>query len=177
MWAIEAGSRAARDAIMTRIKTDKDEFRTCVREKEYQVAGDGDERDPLDWLHPGGVFEPARRSPWRTMYAAVASRARDRHLRPGFSRRSILVSFLFESVVLCLLGGVLGCLVTLPFNGMTSGTQNMMMFSEVTFSFHFGPRVLLQGILLAMVMGVLGGFAPAWRAVRMNIVQALRERE
>lgn len=94
----------------------------------------------------------------------------------GFNRRSILMSFLFESVVLCLLGGIVGCLVTLPLNGMSSGTQNATMFSEVTFSFHFGPRVLLQGILLATVMGILGGLAPALRAVRLNIIQALRER-
>ena len=66
--------------------------------------------------------------------------------------------------------------MTLPLNGMSSGTQNMMMFSEVTFSFHFGPRVLLQGILLATVMGLLGGLAPALRAVRISIIQALRER-
>jgi putative ABC transport system permease protein len=59
---------------------------------------------------------------------------------------------------------------------MSSGTQNAMMFSEVTFSFQFGPRVLLQGILLATLMGLLGGLAPALRAVRLNIVQALRER-
>src|SRR5207247_7716322 len=82
-----------------------------------------------------------------TMYSAVATRAREiGTLRAlGFNRRSILTSFLFESVVLCLIGGVLGCLATLPLNGMSSGTQNAMMFSEVTFSFHFGPRVLLQG--------------------------------
>jgi ABC-type antimicrobial peptide transport system permease subunit len=113
-----------------------------------------------------------------TMYAAVASRAREiGTLRAlGFGRRNILASFLLESVLLCLIGGVLGCLVTLPLNGMSSGTQNALMFSEVTFSFHFGPRVLLQGILLATAMGVLGGLAPAVRAVRLGIVQALRER-
>ena len=94
----------------------------------------------------------------------------------GFSRRSILTSFLLESVVLCLIGGIVGCLATAPLNGMSSGTQNMTMFSEVTFSFNFGPRVLLQGILLAALMGILGGLAPACRAVRMTIVQALRER-
>ena len=51
-----------------------------------------------------------------------------------------------------------------------------MMFSEVTFAFHFCPRVMLQGILLATGMGLLGGMGPAARAVRMTIVHALRER-
>ncbi len=179
---LQAPNRAARDAIVARIKTDNDEFKDLdiKDEKEYfqaQVAA----MNYIKWigyilavfLSLGASFGAAN-----TMYAAVASRAREiGTLRAlGFSRRSILASFLLESVVLCLIGGVLGCLVTVPLNGMSSGTQNMMMFSEVTFSFHFGPRVLLQGLLLATVMGILGGLAPAWRAVRMNIVQALRER-
>ena len=83
---------------------------------------------------------------------------------------------MLEALTGFVIGGLVGCLVTLPLNGMTSGTQNFMMFSEVTFSFHFGPRVLLQGMLLAMAMGLLGGLAPAARAVRLSIIQALRER-
>lgn len=119
----------------------------------------------------GAMFAAAN-----TMYAAVASRAREiGTLRAlGFSRISILGSFLFESVVLCLMGGALGCLATLPFNGLSTGTMNQ--FSEITFAFRFGPRVLLQGVMLAVVMGLLGGFLPAVRAVRLNIINALRER-
>lgn len=93
----------------------------------------------------------------------------------GFRRRRILFSFLLESVLLCLAGGLLGCLATLPFNGLSTGTANWATFSEITFSFRFGPRVLLQGLLLAVTMGVLGGLFPAVRAVRMKIVNALRE--
>ena len=73
-----------------------------------------------------------------------------------------------------MLGGLLGCLATLPFNGLSTGTVNN--FSEITFSFRFGPRVLAQGVLLALVMGLLGGLLPAVRAVRLNIITALRER-
>ncbi len=179
---LQAADREARDAIVERIKTDNDEFKDLEvkDEKEYfqsQVSA----MNYIRWigyilavfLSLGASFGAAN-----TMYSAVATRAREiGTLRAlGFSRRSILTSFLLESVVLCLIGGVVGCLATVPLNGMSSGTQNMMMFSEVTFSFHFGPRVLLQGILLATVMGVLGGLAPAFRAVRMTIVQALRER-
>ncbi len=120
----------------------------------------------------GAMFAAAN-----TMYAAVASRGREiGTLRAiGFRRRSILTSFLIESVILCLLGGLLGCVATLPFNGLTTGTANWATFSEITFSFRFGPSVLLAGVLLALAMGLLGGLLPAVRATRMKIVNALRE--
>jgi putative ABC transport system permease protein len=121
----------------------------------------------------GAMFAAAN-----TMYAAVASRGREigtmRAL--GFRRRSILASFLFEAVVICLMGGALGCLATLPFHGLSTGTANWATFSEITFSFRFGPGVLLRGVLMALAMGLLGGLFPAIRAVRLNIVDALRER-
>jgi putative ABC transport system permease protein len=124
------------------------------------------------FLTIGAMFAAAN-----TMYAAVASRAREiGTLRAiGFRRRSILFSFLLESLLLCLAGGVLGCLATLPFNGLSTGTANWATFSEITFSFRFGPEVLIQGIMMAVTMGLLGGLFPAIRAVRMNIVSALRE--
>ncbi|MFO0429344.1 MAG: ABC transporter permease [Planctomyces sp.] len=121
----------------------------------------------------GAMFAAAN-----TMYAAVASRGREiGTLRAlGFSRFSILTSFLMESILLCLMGGLLGCLATLPFNGLSTGTANFASFSEITFSFRFGPRVLMQGVFLAVIMGLLGGILPALRAVRLNIITALRER-
>jgi putative ABC transport system permease protein len=124
------------------------------------------------FLTVGAMFAAAN-----TMYAAVASRAREiGTLRAlGFRRRSILASFLLESVLLCLMGGALGCLATLPFNGLSTGTANWATFSEITFSFRFGPTVLLQGLMMALTMGLLGGLFPAVRAVRLNIVSALRE--
>jgi putative ABC transport system permease protein len=124
------------------------------------------------FLTIGAMFAAAN-----TMYAAVAGRSREiGTLRAlGFRRSSILASFLFESVLLCLLGGVLGCLATLPFHGLSTGTANWATFSEITFSFRLGPLVLLRGILLALAMGLLGGLFPAIRAVRMKIVNALRE--
>ncbi len=119
----------------------------------------------------GAMFAAAN-----TMYAAVASRSREiGALRAiGFSRFSILVSFLQESVILCLLGGALGCLATLPFNGLSTGTANWATFSEITFAFRFGPTVLLRGVLMALAMGLLGGLFPAIRATRMRIIDALR---
>ncbi|HVJ69769.1 MAG TPA: ABC transporter permease [Caulifigura sp.] len=124
------------------------------------------------FLTMGAMFAAAN-----TMFAAVASRSREiGTLRAlGFRRGSILFSFLLESVLLCLLGGLLGCLATLPFNGLSTGTANWSTFSELTFAFRFGPKVLLQGIVMALAMGLLGGLIPAIRAVRLNIVNALRE--
>jgi putative ABC transport system permease protein len=179
---MQTASRSARDAIVQRIKSSDDEFKELeVKDEKEYYQSQVNAMNYVMWigyslaifLSLGASFGAAN-----TMYAAVATRAREvGTLRAlGFSRRNILASFLFESVVLCLLGGIVGCLVTVPLNGMSSGTQNAMMFSEVTFSFQFGPRVLLQGILLATLMGLLGGLAPALRAVRLNIVQALRER-
>ena len=119
----------------------------------------------------GAMFAAAN-----TMYAAVASRAREiGTLRAiGFRRRSILSSFMFEAIVLCMLGGIIGCLATLPFNGLSTGTANFQTFSELTFSFRFGPTVMIQGLLLALAMGLLGGLFPALRAVRMSTATALR---
>lgn len=130
----------------------------------YLIAG---------FLTVGAMFAAAN-----TMYSAVASRGREiGTLRAvGFPRRAILVSFLMESLVLCLLGGVLGCLATLPLNGLTGGTQNAATFSEITFSFRFGAKVFAQGMGLALAMGLLGGILPALRAVRLEITDALRQR-
>jgi putative ABC transport system permease protein len=116
-----------------------------------------------------------------TMYGAIASRAREiGTLRAlGFGRTSILIAFVLESLVLCLAGAALGCLaamaVTVFLGGIQTGTMNAGTFTEIAFSFDFGPIVLLQGALLAIVMGLIGGLLPAVRAVRMKVVNALRE--
>jgi len=124
------------------------------------------------FLTVGAMFAAAN-----TMYAAVAQRAREiGTLRAiGFPSSRILTSFLGESLLLCLLGGIVGCLATLPFHGLSTGTLNFSTFSEMTFAFRFGWPVLLQGILLSLIMGALGGLFPAVRAVRMRIVDALRQ--
>ena len=85
------------------------------------------------------------------------------------------MAFLLESLFICVLGGLLGCLATLPFNGLSTGTANWATFSEITFSFRFGPSVLVRGMLLALAMGLLGGLFPAIRAVRLRITDALRQ--
>lgn len=112
-----------------------------------------------------------------TMYAAVAYRSREiATLRViGFSRPSILTSFVFESVVLSLLGAAVGILLMLPFDGMTTGTSNGVTFSEVIFSLRMTPQVVCIAILFAVIMGLFGGMAPAWHAARRDILAALRD--
>lgn len=111
-----------------------------------------------------------------TMYAAVAYRSREiATLRViGFSRPSILTSFVFESLVLSLLGAVVGIVLMLPFNGMSTGTSNNVTFSEVVFALRMTPAVVMYAVIFALVMGFFGGLAPAWHAARQNILTALR---
>ncbi|MFI5173370.1 MAG: ABC transporter permease [Terriglobia bacterium] len=112
-----------------------------------------------------------------TMYAAVAYRSREiATLRIlGFSRPSILTSFVIESVLLSVLGGLIGIVLMLPFNGLTTGTSNMMTFSEVVFKLKITPAVASTALGFAIIMGLFGGLAPAWHAARENILTALRD--
>lgn len=91
----------------------------------------------------------------------------------GYRPFAIFVSFLFEAVLLGVLGGLAGCLLVLPFQGAETGTMNQT-FSEVTFAFRTTPAVMLDAITFAAALGLLGGMVPAWRAARMTPTQALR---
>jgi putative ABC transport system permease protein len=112
-----------------------------------------------------------------TMYAAVAYRSREiATLRViGFSRPSILTSFVFESVLLSILGAIVGIVLMLPFNGMTTGTNNPVTFSEAIFSLRMTPGVVGTAVIFAVVMGLFGGIAPAWHAARREILASLRD--
>jgi len=111
-----------------------------------------------------------------TMYAAVARRTKEIGVLRvvGFSRRSILLSFIIESVLIAALGGFIGCLLALPVNGVTTGTTNFMTFSELTFDFRITLGLLVNGMIFAVAMGFVGGLFPAWRAAHEDIVTALR---
>jgi putative ABC transport system permease protein len=124
------------------------------------------------FLIVGAMFAAAN-----TMYAAVAGRTRDiGTLRAlGFSRMSVLISFMLESVILCVFGGIVGCIAVIPLDGYSTGMANFQTFSEIAFAFQFGPSVCLQGILMALVMGLVGGLMPAIRALRLDVIQSLRE--
>lgn len=111
-----------------------------------------------------------------TMYAAVARRSREiGTLRVlGFSRISIMLSFFTESVLLAILGGILGCILVLPLNGVTTGIGNFTTFSETDFNLTVTPAIMIIGVVFAMVMGALGGLFPAWNAARKQVLTALR---
>ena len=116
-----------------------------------------------------------------TMYAQVSARTKEiGTLRAiGFSRRSILMSFVIEALMLCLAGGILGIVMTfLVFNlflTKPTGTMNFRTFSEVLFNFRMTPQLIAGGLVFALAMGVLGGLFPAARAARLKITTALRE--
>jgi ABC-type lipoprotein release transport system permease subunit len=111
-----------------------------------------------------------------TMYAAVASRGPEIGvlLTLGFRPRSVMGSFLVESILIAVIGGALGCLIALPINGLVTSTTNWASFSEVAFAFRVTPQLLLNGMIFAVVMGIIGGLLPARHAARQQVVDALR---
>jgi len=116
-----------------------------------------------------------------TMYAQVSSRTREiGTLRAiGFSRRSVLVSFILEALLLCVAGGIAGTVLAfILFNLVLTkptGTMNFRTFSEVLFNFRITPPLVAGGIAFSLAMGLVGGFFPAWRAARLKITTALRQ--
>ena len=111
-----------------------------------------------------------------TMYAAVANRTVEiGTLRAlGFRRRSILTAFLVEALTLSLIGGGLGLILASFMQFVSFSTTNFSTFSELAFGFSLSTDVIVQTIIFSLVMGMVGGFFPAVRASRMNIINALR---
>ncbi|MEN0038622.1 MAG: ABC transporter permease [Cellvibrio sp.] len=113
-----------------------------------------------------------------TMYTSVSNRTREiATLRAlGFGSTPVAISTLVESLVLAIVGGLIGSLVVyLVFNGYTVSTLNFASFSQVVFDFAVTPDLLIQGIIFATVIGFIGGFFPAIRAARLPVATALRE--
>lgn len=111
-----------------------------------------------------------------TMYSAVAERSREiATLRAlGFGAFSVVFSFTIEALLISFVGGVIGCIAVLPLNGFTTGAMNWQTFSHLAFAFSITPPLLVQGIVFALVMGVVGGLPPAIRAARKPVAPALR---
>ncbi len=111
-----------------------------------------------------------------TMYAAVANRTVEigtlRSL--GFKRRSILTAFLFESMLIALIGGAIGISLASFLQFFSISTLNWNSFSELAFSFSLSPTIIISSVIFSIFMGLLGGFLPSVRAARLNIVSALR---
>jgi ABC-type antimicrobial peptide transport system permease subunit len=111
-----------------------------------------------------------------TMYAAVARRTKEiGALRVlGFGRFSIMLSFMLESLGIALIGVVIGILLALPLNFVSTGTSNWTTFSELAFNFRVTPDLMLTALLFGLGIGLLGSFLPSFRASRFKIVDALR---
>lgn len=176
---IRATDAITAQALINELKADQRLNVDAVPEREY-YAQQTRSAAPIQFL---GIFVASIMAvgscfaAMNTMYAAVARRAREiGTLRVlGFSRASILFSFFLESLFLSLLGGLLGCLLTLPLNGFTTAIGSFTTFSEITFDLRVTPAIMVTGVLFALLMGTFGGLFPARMAARKEILTALRE--
>lgn len=111
-----------------------------------------------------------------TMLSAIASRTNEIGilLATGFRPVPIFLAFMLETLLLCLLGGLAGCVLVLPVNGIETGTMNGATFTEVAFAFRVTPVVVGSAIFFSVVLGMVGGLWPALRACRLTPTEALR---
>ncbi len=176
---VRAVDEAAVPALINSINDDRKLNMTARTEREYYES-QTIAAAPIEYL---GIFVSiimavgSSFAAMNTMYAAVARRAREiGTLRVlGFSKGSILLSFFLESLLLAGIGGVLGILLVLPLNNMSTSVGNFITFSETSFDFRVGPKVMLLGVGFALVMGALGGLFPARSAANKEILTSLRE--
>jgi putative ABC transport system permease protein len=177
--ALRLRDAAQLEALATQLENDPQLQVQVRRERDYYESQAGSTVNALRGLAVfvalvmgiGAVF-----GAMNTMYAIVAARTREiGTLRAlGFSRRSILFSFVTESVLLAIVGGLLGCALALPADGVTTATGGAN-FSELAFAFQITPLSLLIGLAFAVLMGFFGGLLPALRGSRLPITSALRE--
>jgi putative ABC transport system permease protein len=176
---VRATDASAVPALINAINDDRQLNMLAIPERQY-YASQTSAGAPLEFL---GIFVAiimavgSSFAAMNTMYAAVARRSREiGTLRVlGFSRPSILLSFLIEALLLSVAGGVLGCLIALPLNKVTTGVGSFITFSEIAFNFHVGLSTMLSGVVFAMLVGAVGGFFPARSAAKKEILGALRE--
>ena len=111
-----------------------------------------------------------------TMYASIGARTREiGTLRVlGFRRRSVVLALLIEGALLALIGGVAGCAVAYLWNGYTTATMGFETFSEIVFEFTVTPRLMVEGLVFAVLVGLLGSFLPSVRASRLPVIAALK---
>lgn len=177
---IRAKDSAAASALQNLVGDDQRLGLEAERESEY-YAKQMVSADPVRYL---GMFVAVIMAigscfaAMNTMFAAVANRAPEIGILRllGFSRTSILASFMLESVLLSLLGGLLGCVLVLPLNGLEGRIGNFTTFSETTFQFRLTFDYVVGGLIFAATMGVMGGLLPAWLAARREVLQSLGDR-
>jgi len=169
------------EALAARLESDKEVPARFQTEREHLSAQTGMLSGVL--LGLGGLLAvimgiAAVFTATNTMLAALSARTHEIGilLSVGFRPLPIFLSFLLESVLIGLLGGLVGCLLALPINGIETGTTNFATFTEVAFAFRLTPTVLLTAAIFSLVLGLIGGAWPAWRAARMAPTEALRRR-
>ncbi|MBM3787501.1 MAG: ABC transporter permease [Acidobacteria bacterium] len=176
---VRADDEVALEALKNELNTDVQLQVEIMTEKAYYAA-QTDSADPLKFL---GIFVAVIMAigscfaAMNTMYAAVARRSKEigtlRIL--GFSKGSILLSFFVESILIAALGGLLGLLLVLPLNGVTTGVGSNLTFAEIGFELKITPPIAAAGMAFALFMGALGGLLPAGSAARKEILTALRD--
>ena len=115
---------------------------------------------------------------WNPMYSAVVARTREiATLRAlGFGGSAVVVSLMLESLLLALVGGIIGGgLAYFAFNNFHTSTMNWQSFSQIAFAFRVTPELLVRGIVWSPLIGLIGGLFPAIRAARLPIAAGLRE--
>ncbi|MGZ3422756.1 MAG: ABC transporter permease [Polyangiales bacterium] len=176
---VKLSSAGAFDAFKATMESDKQYGFLAMRETEYlekQSEGTATFIGVLGTLISVFFSIGAMIGAMITMYAAVANRQREiGTLRAlGFSRRSILASFLLESVTLALVGGVVGAGASMMMGFVKFSMMNFASWSEIVFSFEPTPRVIVSALVFAGAMGLFGGFFPAIRAARVSPIKAIR---
>ena len=177
-FLIRPVDEAAGEKLIARIEADRRFKLKAEKEVEY-YRQQTMTATPIKWLGNflavtmsiGAVF-----AAMNTMYAAVGSRTREiGTLRVlGFRRRAVIVALLLEGGFLALLGGALGCAIAFYWNGYTTATMGMETFSEIVFEFSVTPKLVIEGLIFAVTVGLIGTLLPAIRAARLPVIAALK---
>ncbi len=177
-FLIRPSDEASGERLLKRIEADRRFKLKAEKEVEY-YRKQTMTAAPIKWLggflavmmSVGAVF-----AAMNTMYASVGARTREiGTLRVlGFRRRSIVLALLIEGALLALVGGAVGCAIAFGWNGYTTATMGFETFSEIVFEFTVTPRLVVEGLIFAVIVGVMGSLLPAVRASRLPVIAALK---
>jgi putative ABC transport system permease protein len=177
-FLIRPADEAAGARLMERIESDRRFKLKAGKEVEY-YRKQTLTAEPIKWLGRflavmmsiGAVF-----AAMNTMYASVGARTREiGTLRVlGFRRRAVIVALLIEGGLLALAGGGLGCVIAYHWNGYTTATVVWETFSEIVFQFTVTPKLVVEGLIFAVIVGLAGTLLPAVRAARLPVIAALK---
>jgi len=177
-FLIRPSDEAAAQRLLKRIEEDKRFKLKAEKEVDY-YRKQTMTAAPIKWLggflavmmSVGAVF-----AAMNTMYASVGARTREiGTLRVlGFRRRSVVVALLMEGALLALVGGAVGCGIASFWNGYSTATMGFETFSEIVFEFTITSKLVIEGLIFAVIVGVVGSLLPAVRASRLPVIAALK---